>query len=134
MSEIPSIDTIIDDFAYLTDWEDKYTYLIDLSKKLPDMEDTLKVDAHLVQGCMSRVWMVPIKTTSGHFSFLADSDAIIVRGLIAVLYSIFHDSNQDELSTINVEAIFKTLELDNNISPNRRNGFYAMVEKIKTYS
>lgn len=134
MSEVPSIETIIDDFSYLSDWEEKYSYLIDLSKKLPVMDEALKTETHLVEGCMSRVWMVPVKTEQGQFSFLADSDAIIVRGLIAVLYSIFHERDHSDLSTINVEESFKKLELDSNISPNRRNGFYAMVEKIKYFS
>jgi len=131
MSKIPAIDAIIEDFSYLSDWEDKYSYLIDLSKKLPDMDEALKTDSHIVQGCMSRVWMVPIRTENGRFSFIADSDAIIVRGLIAILYSIFHGVKHDAIQGVDVGAIFKTLELDQNISPNRRNGFYAMVEKIK---
>lgn len=134
MSKIPRIDEIIEDFSYLSDWEEKYGYLIDLSKQLPPMEDCLKTDAHIVEGCMSRVWLVPMKTKRGYFSFIADSDAIIVRGLIAVLYSIFHDTPHDELVSVDVEGIFRTLELDQNISPNRRNGFYAMVERIKHYS
>lgn len=133
MCEFPRINEIKEDFSYFDDWEDKYGYLIDLSKKLPEMDESLKTDSHLVPGCMSRVWMVPI-VKGDHFSFLADSDAIIVRGLIGILFASYHNQEKSALASIDIDQIFKDLGLEQNISPNRRNGFFAMVEKIKSFS
>ncbi len=124
------IDEVIENFSLFDDWEDRYRYLIDLGRKLPPMDDSLKTDETLVRGCTSRVWMVA-HVNNGVFHFEADSDAHIVRGLVALLMEIYQDRPISEFSGIDIEGMFKAIGLDQNLSPNRRNGFFAMVERIK---
>ena len=125
---------LIENFGLFDDWEDRYRYLIDLGKDLPPMEESLKVPAHKVEGCTSQVWMV-MHTNEGEdegaFTFLADSDAHIVRGLIAILMAAYYGQPKSEIASIDVESLFRSLGLDQHLSPNRRNGFFSMVEKIR---
>lgn len=122
-----------ENFALFDDWEDRYRYLIDLGRKLPPFPDALKTEANKVRGCMSQVWLV-----TGHplhdparFAFAADSDAHIVKGLIAVLGVLFSGQTPEAVSAIDPEAAFKTLGLDQHLSPTRRNGLVAMVQRVK---
>ncbi len=131
-----SFEELKENFALFDDWEDRYRYLIDLGRKLPDFPDALKTDANKVRGCMSQVWMVP-----GHpdgdltrFAFAADSDAHIVKGLIAVLGTLFSGKSPEEITRIDTEAAFTAIGLDQHLSPSRRNGLVSMVEKIKIYA
>ena len=129
-----NIEEIVDNFCLFDDWEDRYRYLIDLGGRLPPMPDELKTEETRVKGCMSQVWMVLEWNKDGRLSLLADSDAQIVRGLIAVLCAIFQEKTDGEVGKIDVEQIFKKLGLDQHLSPNRRNGFYAMVERIRYFT
>jgi cysteine desulfuration protein SufE len=129
-----NIKELVDNFALFEDWEDRYRYLIDLGATLPPMTDILKTDAAKVRGCMSQVWMVPGWDENGKLTLLADSDAQIVKGLIAVLRIIFTGKTREEIQSLDVEGIFKSLGLDQHISPNRRNGFFAMVEAVKAFT
>lgn len=122
---------LADNFSFFSDWEERYRYLIDLGRSLPHMEEALKTDSHLVRGCTSRVWMVAVRRPDGTFHFEADSDAHIVRGLIALLLAAYQDRSADEISRTDVVKIFKDIGLEQHLSPNRRNGFYAMVERIR---
>jgi cysteine desulfuration protein SufE len=129
-------DELAENFALLEEWDDRYSYLIDLGRKLPPLPDDCKTEANKVRGCMSQVWMVP-----GHppdepqkFAFAADSDALIVKGLIAVLGILFSGQTPEAISKIDVDGAFRTLGLDQHISPSRRNGLVSMVEKIKGYA
>lgn len=125
------LDEMIENFSLFGDWEERYRYLIDLGRTLPPMDNALKTDENLVRGCTSRVWMVP-DIKDGILHFIADSDAHIVRGLIALLMTAYQGRAVDSLTSIDIEGAFKRIGLDQNLSPNRRNGFFAMVEKIKT--
>lgn len=125
-----ALQQILDDFDVLDDWEDRYVYLIDKAKKLPPMPDELKVPAHVVPGCMSMVWMVP-HVKDGRFHLLADSDAILVRGLIAVLHAAYDGEPVENVKTLDIADIFQRLGLERNLSPNRRNGFFSMVEQLR---
>lgn len=125
-----STEELCENFSLFDDWEEKYRYLIDLGRKLPDMEEKLKTENRLVPGCTSRVWMQE-DIKEGCFYFLADSDAHIVRGLIAVLFVVYNGKSLDALQHINIEEIFSSLGLDQHLSPNRRSGFFAIVEKIR---
>jgi cysteine desulfuration protein SufE len=127
------IDEIIESFALYDDWEDRYSLLIDLGKKLPDFPENMKNDENLVRGCVSRVWMVPM-VKDGVFSFQGDSDAFIVKGLVGLLHIIYSGQPVDNLKSIDIEGIFGKLGLLQNLSPNRRNGVFSMIEKIKGYS
>jgi cysteine desulfuration protein SufE len=120
---------LIDDFALFSDWEERYAYLIDLGKQLPPMDAALKTPATLVPGCTSKVWMVT-EEKDGKMYFLADSDAHIVRGLIAVLLKIYQGRSPEEIKEIDIKDIFAQLGLESHLSPSRRNGFFAMVGKI----
>ena len=133
-----NIEEIVDNFCLFEDWEDRYRYLIDLGSRLPPMEETLKTEETKVRGCMSQVWMVmgweKDRDGNNRLSLFADSDAQIVKGLIAVLHTIFQDKRAAEIEAIDIDQIFSRLGLDQHLSPNRRNGFYAMVERIRSFT
>jgi len=127
---------LADNFELFDDWEDRYRYIIDLGRKLPPLPDDFKTEATKVRGCMSQVWMVP-----GHpegdlqkFAFAADSDAHIVKGLIAVLGVLFSGKSASVINGIDTESAFQQLGLDQHLSPTRRNGLVSMVQKIKSYA
>lgn len=132
MSAAPelTVDELIDNFAFLDDWEERYAYLIDLGRKLPEFPDSERVAANKVEGCMSQVWMIGGVGADGRFHFRADSDSHIVRGLIAVLRAAYAGRSPDEIGRTDISDIFEQLGLSEHLSPNRRNGFYAMVRRI----
>ena len=125
-----SFDELKENFALLDEWDDRYAYLIDLGRKLPDLPDAWKTETTKVRGCMSQVWLVPGGTAES-FRFAADSDSSIVKGLIAVLASLFSHKPAAEVAATDAEEEFRALGLDQHLSPNRRNGFVAMVGRIK---
>ena len=121
---------LIENFSYLTDWEDKYRYLIELGEQLPPMPLEEKTSANKVEGCMSQVWISHTEQNGKHL-FKMDSDAHIVRGLEAVLWTLVNDKTTDEIHAIDIEGIFNELGLSEHLSPTRRNGFAGMVARIK---
>ena len=121
---------LADNFALLEDWDDRYAYLIDLGRKLPPLADEWKTEATKVRGCMSQVWLVP-GGDSAHFSFAADSDSSIVKGLIAVLGILYAGQPAATVAATDAEIAFGRLGLEQHLSPNRRNGFVAMVGRIR---
>lgn len=128
-----TLQELIENFALFSDWEERYRYLIDLGRTLPSMEESLKTDENLVRGCTSRVWMQE-DLSDGKLHFVADSDAHIVRGLIAILDRAYQGQDLKAIGDIDVEGAFAAIGLDQNLSPSRRNGFFAMVEKIKSFA
>ncbi len=128
---LPELQELIENFAFLDDWEERYKYLIDLGRELPEMDLALKTEATLVKGCTSRVWMVCETNDQGAYQFIADSDAHIVKGLIAVLLSAYQGKTTEKIKAVDIEASFAQLGLDQHLSPNRRNGFFAMVERVR---
>lgn len=128
-----STEELVEDFALFDDWEDRYRYLIDLGRKLEPMDEALKTEATLVRGCTSRVWMVG-EVRDGKLFIIADSDAHIVRGLIALLLRVYNGKTPEEIAATDIETAFKAIGLDQHLSPNRRNGFFAMVERIGNLS
>jgi len=126
-----TLDELIENFGLFSDWEERYRYLIDLGRSLPNLEDAYKVDEHLVRGCTSRVWLIP-EVKNDVLSFKADSDAHIVRGLVAILDAAYNNKTFDEIRNTDIEEAFKAIGLDTHLSANRRSGFFAMVERIKT--
>ncbi|MBR5130738.1 MAG: SufE family protein [Alphaproteobacteria bacterium] len=121
---------LIENFSYLTDWEDKYRYLIELGEQLPPMSDSEKTAINKVDGCMSQVW-ISYTMKDGQYYFNMDSDAHIVRGLEAILWILVNGKTSDEISKINIDDIFHQLGLSEHLSPTRRNGFIGMIKKIK---
>lgn len=128
-----SLDDILEAFAFLDDWEERFEYLIGLGKALPGLPETEKVAANKVEGCTSQVWLTSrVDERDGQpvLHFEADSDAHIVRGLIAVLLAAYSDRTVDDILATDIEAAFSQMGLDKHLSPNRRNGFTAMVGRI----
>ena len=127
------IDELADTFELLGDWEERYRYLIELGRKLEPMPDEEKDDAHKVRGCMSQVWLAHTVRDGAQktLAFRGDSDAHIVRGLIALLLGLTSGKTPQEILDMDIAAAFTRLGLEQHISMNRRNGFYAMVERIK---
>jgi len=123
-----------ENLALFDDWEGRYEYIIDLGRKLPAFPPALQTDAHKVRGCMSQVWLVPGRTTDGKFTFAADSDSVIVKGLIAVLASLFAGQSPDDIARIDAAAALAELGFEQHLAPTRRNGLVAMVGKIKEYA
>ncbi len=130
MANMPTLTEIEETFALFDDWEGRYAYLIDLGKTLPVLDAAHKIDSNLVRGCTSRVWMVS-HIENGKLYFEADSDAHIVKGLVALLRVIFHGQELPEIAHYDVEKVFANLGLSQNLSPNRRSGFFAMVERLR---
>ena len=132
----PVVNDLIENFEFLEEWEDRYRYVIDLGKKLEGLPDAFKVDENLVQGCTSQVWVVrdEDRSTKESVFFLADSDAFIVKGLIAILLQIYNGKSAAAMAQIPIRDIFADLGLENHLSPIRRNGFYSMVQKLQSLS
>lgn len=126
-----SVEELIENFSLFPDWEERYRYLIDLADTLSVFPENLKTPENKIEGCVSQVWMVPDLRADGRFDFLADSDSHIVRGLIAVLRIIYTGRTAEEIAAIDIKGIFGQLGLESHLSPNRRNGFYAMVGAIR---
>ena len=134
MSQLISLDELIENFEFLDDWEDRYRYLIDLGKNLDSLPDAMKTEVNRVRGCTSQVWLVH-KLSADHnpsrIVFEADSDAFIVRGLVAILLATYSNKTPDDILNVDIESVFKRMGLERNLSLSRRNGFFSMVERIK---
>jgi len=129
-----TLEKLISNFELLGDWEERYGYLIDLGKKLPGLSDAEKSEDNRVHGCQAMVWMImePDPAHPGALRIRADSDAFIVRGLIAVLQLIFDGRMPDEILATDAKSVLGQLGLDSHLSPTRKNGLFAMVERIRT--
>lgn len=123
---------IIEEFTVFDDWMDKYEYLIDLGKSLKIIEENRKIEANLINGCQSRVWLAA-DYQDGKIVFTADSDAIITKGVISLLVRVLSDRTPKEILDSNLDFL-KEIGLEENLSPTRANGLRAMVLKIKTYA
>ena len=121
---------IVEDFDFIDDWEDRYRYIIEKGKSMPSLDDALKVEATKVHGCASQVWMHST-VEQDIFYFEGDSDAIIVRGLISLLKSLYSGLPVSEVANINAVAELTRLGLTEHLSSQRSNGLNAMVNKIK---
>ena len=125
-----TLDDLREHFELLDGWEERYRYIIDLGRTLAPMEDVLKNDVTRVEGCMSQVWMTS-RLEDGQLHLLADSDAAIVRGLIAVLMVAYDRRTPAEINALDIGPFFDVLGLAQHVSMNRRNGFFAMVGRIQ---
>jgi cysteine desulfuration protein SufE len=122
---------IVETFEFLDDWEDRYREVIDMGKAMPPLDDALKVPATKVDGCASQVWLHP-KIEGGIFSFEGESDAMIVRGLIAVLHALYAGLPVSDVAKVDARAELGRLGLNDHLSAQRSNGLRAMVERIQT--
>lgn len=131
----PAFEDLAETFEFLDDWEDRYRHLIELGKAMPEMEDAFKVPATIVRGCASQVWFVPDISGEGEgavFGFRGDSDAIIVRGLIAVLAALYNGVPVADVAGIDARAELERLGLNEHLSAQRSNGLRSMVERIRS--
>ena len=128
-----SIDELIQEFEELGDWDDQCDYLIDLGRELPKLSQEAKTEANRVHGCQSNVWLVAQvrPTVPPIIEFLANSDAIIVNGLIAVLTILYSGHTPQEILAIDAREVFTKLGLERHLSSQRRNGLFGMVDRIR---
>lgn len=128
-----SIDTIREDFALLDDWEDRYRYVIELGQDLPPFPESARNDAHKVPGCVSQVWLNTTRDGGANpiLKFEGDSDAHIVRGLVAILLALYSGRHADEIAATDAEVTLRELGLDEHLTPQRSNGLRSMVKRIK---
>ena len=131
-----AIDEIVQNFAVVDEWDDRYRYVIELGRTLPPLADSAHIDANKVQGCASQVWLLTHVKPNGSagpvLSFEGDSDAHIVRGLIAILLALYSGKSAREILAIDALALFDSIGLRQNLTPQRSNGLRSMVERIRT--
>jgi len=131
-----TIDEIIENFALLDEWDDRYRYVIELGRLLAPLNERDRRDANKVQGCASQVWLATTVEPNGQsgpvLSFVGDSDAHIVRGLIAILLAVYSGRHAREIVDTDAVALFERLGLREHLTPQRSNGFRSMVERIKS--
>jgi len=129
-----SIDEIIENFDLLEEWDDRYRYLIELGRTLPPLPEAARSDANKVQGCASQVWLSttvkPNGSTGPVLAFDGDSDAHIVRGLIAILFALYSGKGAKDILSTDAVALFEKLGLRDHLTPQRSNGFRSMVDRI----
>ena len=130
---VPPIDEIVENFALLDDWDDRYRYLIELGRMLEPLPDVLHTESNKVQGCASQVWLhtTVLPKPEPALRFQGDSDAHLVRGLIAILLALYSGKAAREILNTDAVALFEKLALREHLTPQRSNGFRSMVERIK---
>lgn len=127
-----TIEDVFDAFEFLDDWEERYGYIIDLGKSLPDFPEDQRTEANYVHGCQSQVWLIHhYDADANKLYILIDSDAIIVKGLAAVVLATLNAKSPQEICDMDVEAAFEKIDLMRHISPTRGNGLRSMLELIK---
>jgi cysteine desulfuration protein SufE len=132
---VTAIDDIIDNFSLLDEWDDRYRYVIELGRELAPLPETDRTDRNKVQGCASQVWLATTVKPDGAggpvLDFVGDSDAHIVRGLIAILFAYYSGKSARDILSGDAVALFERLGLREHLTPQRSNGFRSMVERIK---
>lgn len=127
-----TLDDVLENFALLDDWEERYGYIADLGKQLPSMPDADKNEQNLVRGCQSQVWLIDAYDAAENRLYLMiDSDAIIVKGLAAIIMIALNGKTPQQIVDLDVLAIFEQIDLMRHISPTRGNGLRAMLDKVK---
>ncbi len=126
-----TVDELIGNFEFLGDWEERFAYLIELGKKLPPLDESEMVEDNRVHGCQAAVWLKMLPASDSTFEIHADSDAFIVKGLIAVLLMIYNRKTAEQILIAEGAETFTKLGLDRHLSPTRRNGLHSMMNRIK---
>jgi cysteine desulfuration protein SufE len=126
----PAFEEIAQTLEFLDDWEERYRHVIDLGRAMPALDDSFKVAAMKVDGCASQVWLRPV-ITLGRFDFQGDSDAMIVRGLIAILHALYSDLTLAQVIAVDAGAELARLGLNDHLSAQRSNGVRAMIARIR---
>lgn len=126
-------DEIIDEFNDIDDWMDRYAYIIDMGNQLPPMPEEYKTPEYLIEGCQSRAWLHADLDDNGHIQYQADSDALIVKGIISLLLKVLNDHTPDEIASADLYFIDR-IGLAENLSPTRSNGLLALLKQMKLYA
>jgi cysteine desulfuration protein SufE len=127
---LANTDEILEDLAFFDDWEERYKYIIDLGKELPAMDAALQTRERLVKGCQSNVW-IDVGEQQGRLQFVVDSDAVIVRGLLALVMAAYNDKTPAQIQSFDIDDYFTRLDLERHLSPTRGNGLRAIVARIQ---
>ena len=130
-----AVSDLIDDFELLEDWEEKYRYVIELGKNLPELPDAYRTEANKVRGCASQVWLhtsVSMEGSAPTLHFKGDSDAHIVRGLVAILFEIYSGRSAAEILETDAVTVFRAIGLHEHLTPQRSNGFASMVKRVQS--
>ncbi|EJF90570.1 SufE family protein [Bartonella tamiae] len=129
-----SIEDIKDSFALLDDWEDRYRYVIELGRELPDFPENLRTEKNKILGCVSQVWLTTKKGEGSDpiLTFQGDSDAHIVRGLVYILIAFYSGKKASEIIKSDSESLLKDLGLEENLTPQRSNGLKSMIARIRS--
>lgn len=117
-------------FELIDDWEERYRYVIELGRELPEFPDALKTGATKVEGCVSQVWLTTAQR-EGRLKLAGDSDAMIVRGLVAILISYYDGRPVEDVPTLDINGYLRRLQLDDHLTPQRSNGLASMVKRIR---
>lgn len=126
---------LIDDFELFDDWEERFQYIVELGRELPDLPDEHRLDANLVQGCQSRLWLVGSVRDDGsetRVDFIADSDALIVKGLITIIVKLLSGKTPDEILSSNIRELFTQLDLKSHLMDSRSNGLNSMIDRVES--
>ncbi|MDE6495053.1 MAG: SufE family protein [Duncaniella sp.] len=126
-------DEIIEEFSEVDDWMDRYSMIIDLGNSLPPIDEKYKTPDHIIEGCQSRVWLNAEMTPEGNISYTADSDAIIVKGIISLLIKVLNGHTPDEILNTDLRFIDE-IGLAEHLSPTRSNGLLAMLKQMRAYA
>jgi cysteine desulfuration protein SufE len=125
-------DELIERFSLFDDWEERYAYIIHMGRKMPPFPESARTESNKVRGCVSQVWMVS-ERVGDTVVIQGDSDAFIVKGLVAILLALYSGLTPAEIAAVNVEQVFADLDLTDHLTPNRRNGFFSMVQRIRAF-
>lgn len=131
----PTVEELFETFEDLEEWDERYDFIIDLGRELPAIAPELQTEENIVKGCMSTVWMVTsVEATSDAevLKIQADSDSIIVKGLIVLLLAFYNNMSPAEVASADVESYLASLGLNQHLSPQRRNGLFSMVKQLKS--
>lgn len=130
-----SLDDILETFEFLDDWEDRYKYVIDLGRELPEFPETDRTDNNKVRGCVSQVWLVTETSHNGNgepvLTYRGDSDALIVQGLVAIVLALFSGRTAAQILETDVDGVFAKIGLKEHLTPQRSNGLNSMVGRIQ---
>lgn len=133
---LPTTEDIVDDISFFDDWEEKYKYIIDLGKSLPEFDDAWRTQERLVKGCQSNVWIQPDNQQDSEkgevLVFAVDSDAVIVRGLLGLVMAAYNEKTAQEILAFDIDTYFAELDLESHLSPTRGNGLRSIVGRIQS--
>lgn len=128
---LPDKDKLVKNFSRCPNWEEKYLYVIELGGQLPPLADEFRQDKNLISGCQSQVWIAMHTNSAGELSFAGDSDAAIVKGLLAIVFSLYQGLTPQDVVALDVRPFFTTLELSQHLTPSRSQGLEAMIRAIR---